>query len=263
MDILKAFRKPFIHTPSIYTHLEGAIAEINNRRNNTSLIRKVEKYLGDIIPDHFRSERPILHLARHIATPNFETLRFIELAKPSGLPVVIGEDLKDKFVSNNSLKRSLCKMSIMKGTARNGDEIMENFTIVDFARAQGKPLCEINTIFGDTLPEFHQKLFKMVYPEGVTIVDETQWVDHNRSETLFEQYKKMFALFIVHGIMFEWYPPAEESLFNNVVIPAFAFIEKEFGCRPLVCELVSEEMADDKNWESYPSIIYPFIKAMY
>lgn len=251
------------YSHNFFTPLTEAVAEIQRRRADIELVRRVEDFLGSKIPKHFNQEKPILYLARHVATPNFETLRFIELAKPFDLPIVIGEDTKDKFVSNNSLKRSLGKMPVMKGTARNGDEITECFTIIHFDSAQGKPLSDIYTHFGEKLTSFHTRLFHEVYPKEVEIVDESAWVDTYRTNDLIEQYKYMFALLIVHGVMLEWYPPTEDRLVQNVVIPAFECITETFGVRPLIHELVPESLSDEKNWESYPSVVYPFVKKHY
>lgn len=243
----------------IFTPLDEAIAEIKRRRKDSGLVERVKTFLGSI-PEHFDQKDPILYLSRHVATPNLETLRFIELAKPYGLPTVIGEDHDDKFVSNNSLKRSLGKMPVMKGTARNGDEIIENFTIIDFDKAQGKPLHAVDTIFDEKLTSFHAELMREIYPSGVQIIDESAWVGKCRKKELLTQYKRMFALHVVHGISFEWYPPQEAQLVKDIVIPAIDFIHETFGVMPLIHELVPAHLNTEKNWESYPSVLYPFLR---
>ncbi len=245
------------------TPLEDAVAEIHKRRTDPHLLSEVESYLEGSIPEHFK-KGPILYLARHIATPNFETLRFIELCKrhPT-MPAVIGQDFNDKFVSNNSLKQNMGKMPIVKGIARNTDEIIEYFTIIDFAKAQGHKLKEVQTFFGQSLPEFHNELFKSIYPHEVSLVEESEWIDLHGRGDLLEHYKKLLALFVVHGIMFEFYPEHDKneiSFVEKVLAPSFEFVEKTFGVKPLLTPLVPTHMELNKSWEAYPSIFYKGIK---
>lgn len=245
---------------TIFTPLEEAIAEINTRRRNTELVLSVEKYLKHEAPEHFKQEKPILYLARHLATPNFETLRFIELATPYKLPIVIGQDLNAKFVSNNSLKKSLAKLYVHKATARTHDEVVESFTIIDFDKNQGKSFNEIQTTFGKNIAEFHTELFKEIYPSGIHIADESHWIDKNLRENLQEHYKRFLSLFVVHGIMFEWYPDTEQKFFDEIVEPAFLFVEKQFGHKPLIVNLLDPHIEYEKNWEAYPSVLYQTVK---
>ncbi len=244
-----------------FTPLEEAVVEIKRRREDKDLIKKVEDFFNADIPPHFNGSDPICYLARHVATPNFETLHFIELAKSTGLPIVIGQDIKDKFVTNNALKRALGKMPVQKGAARSGDEIIEHFTIIDFATAQGKQLKDIATKFDQNLVDFHTQLLKEVYPTGITLVDESEWVDRNHRGNILEHYKKMLALLIVHGVMFEFYEPEDYPLLHSIIKPAFEEIEERFGVKPLVSNLITPEMQNERNWNGYPSVVYPFIKS--
>ena len=243
-----------------FTSLAEALTEIQRRRQDPELFKKVTNYLNGDVPEHFKGDKPILYLARHIATPNFETLRFIEVCKDKNLPLVISQDLKGKFVTNNALKKSLGKMSVVRSTARNGDEITENFTIINFDECQGKLFCDINTCFNEKLSDFHMCLLKEIYPKEIKVVDESDWIDKNNRENLIEQYKKMLALLIVNGIMFESYPPEEASLVKETLKPAFEYITSMFGLKPLIVELIPPHMEEEKNWNGYPSIVYPIIK---
>jgi len=248
---------------SFFTPLTEAIAEVENRRRNSLLCEKVEKYLAHSIPDHFKNG-PILYLARHIATPNFETLYFIEQCKSLKFPTVIGQDLHDKFVSKNPLKRALGKMPIQKGVARNFDDIIEYFTIVDFAEAEGEKLKDIQTFTGISLADFHNSLFREIYTStNVAIVDEADWIDKNGRGDLLEHYKKMLALFLVHGVMFEYYPLEDKNelyFVEHILAPAFTFIENTFGIKPLIVTLVPSIAQSEKNWDAYPSVFYQLVK---
>ncbi len=246
--------KPLLTTP------EAAVEEIQRRRENPKLMQQVADFLHGDIPPHFIGAQPIAYLARHVATPSFETLHFIEIGKQLGLPIVIGEDIKDKFVSNNCLKYALGKLSVVKGMTRNSDEIIERFTIVNFDEAQGKPLSEVKTIFGEPLISIHANLLKEIYPEGVHIVDESTWIDRHHRGDLFEHYKRVLALTLVHSIMFETYVAEDYEFVETVLKPAFAHIESTFGYKPLISELIPPEIQRQRNWDAYPSVVYPFLK---
>lgn len=243
-----------------FTAEKEAIKELKRRREDKALLRKVYDFLNGDIPEHFSREKPIVYLARHIATPNYETLRFVELAKQHKLPIVIGMDKRDKFVSNSILKKPLGKMPILKGTARNGDEIIENFTIINFDSAQGKPLESIYTNSGEKLVDFHTRLLKQVYDKDVELIDESEWIDRNERGNLLEHYKRTLALLIAHGVMYEFYEDKEYSFVEKILKPAFEFCENYFGERPLICNLVDENIANQRDWNSYPSVIYPFVR---
>jgi hypothetical protein len=243
------------------TPLSDAIPEIHKRRENRELMRAVEEYLGKDIPEYFRRSRPTLYLARHIASPNFETLRFIEIAKPFELPLVIGQDFNDKFVSQNSLKRALGKMPIVKCISSDHREMLENFTIINFEEAQGKPLRDIKTIFNIPLAKFHNDLLTEVYPHAVELFDESAWIDRNGRGNLLEHYKRFLSLFIAHGIMFEFYEAEVDDFFvENVLKPAVEYVTKEFGHRPLIANLVDDNISHIRNWNAYPSILYSQVK---
>jgi hypothetical protein len=240
--------------------IDEAVAEIENRRKNPDLAKKVADYLQNDIPEHFSRSKPIFYFSRHLATPNFETEQVIEITKLHNLALVIGEDIKGIFVANNELKISLAKLPVVSGFSRRGDEIIENVTIVDFSTNQGKPMDEILTKSGETLSNFHHNLFKSVYPNLPEIVDESQWIDRNNRNDIREQYKKMLALLCVHGIMFESYVPNESKFVSEVVKPAFDAIEKEIGVRPLIVEHISSDLELTRNWNSYPNNVYDFVQ---
>lgn len=220
-------------------------------------MEKVDRYLAGDIPEHFASG-PILYLARHVATPNFETLRFLHLIEPVGLPAVISQDLEDKFVSKNQLKKALGKLSISTGAgSRNGryHESFQRVSIVDFSTADGKQFRDIRTLWGEDLATFHRELFAVLANHPVRIVDDSAWINRQHRGDLLAHYKKFLALFIVHGVLFEDYAleDREEARFiASVLRPAFKAVEAEFGCRPLIAQLTPTSMESGEFWISYP-----------
>ena len=245
---------------SIFTPLPEAVLEIKKRREDAELIKRVDEYLNGDIPKHFNREEPILYLSRHIATPNYESLRFVELGKPHNLPLVIGQDSRGKFVSNNDIKRPLGKMPVTKGFSSRQDEIIENFTIVDFADAQGKPFGDIKTKRGADLVQFHNELFSKIYPTEVEVAEEADWVDRNHRGDLLEQYKKMLALMCTYGIMFESYTDNDKDFVRTILKPAMAAVELCIGCKPLIVEHIDPKLELTRDWNGYPSVLYQYIK---
>lgn len=245
---------------ALLTPLKEAIVEIQRRRSDAELIRKVEEYLGGDIPEYFKRSQPTLYLARHIASPNFETLRFIELAQSTGLPLVISQDPHDKFVTNNSLKRALGKMPIVKCISSDHREQIEHFTIIDFEKAQGAQLKDVETIFKIPLIKFHNELLAEIYPHAVEIVDDSAWTDRNGRGDLLAYYKKFLALSLAHNIMFEFYEDEDELLVETILKPAATFVKDMFGVAPLIVNLVDEDIAHVRNWDAYPSILYSQVK---
>lgn len=248
------------------TEYTEALRILEGRQSDTALREKVTQYLGGDIPSHFKSD-PVLYLARHVATPNFETLRFMSLLEPLGMPIVISQDKKDTFSSANVLKKALGKLPICtRITSKEGRfyEQFENISIIDFNTAQGKPLDSIHTLWGESLIDFHTQLFEVVSPHAPVIVDDSSWIDTHHRGNLLEHYKHFLALFLVHGILFEDYiieDEEEESFKKNVLVPAFSYIEKEFGIRPLIVQLLPTSVESTQFWLSYPTRVREIIQS--
>lgn len=244
----------------IFTPLDEAVAEIKRRREDSDLVAAVSDFFSNDIPWHFNENAPACYLCRHIATPNYETLRFIELARSTDLPIIIGEDPSDLLVGNNRLKRALGKMPVTKGVTRNGEEIFEHFTIIDFSSAQGEPLRSVVTVAGEPLTEFHVRLLNEIYPTGIIVADESSWIDRKGRGNIASHYQQLLSLLVVHGIMFEWYESDETAFRSTILEPAFNFVQQYFGHKPLLVELVPQPLASTRDWNAYPSVLYQYIK---
>lgn len=244
----------------IYTPIESAIKEIKTRSKNIVLIERITEFLKGDVLEHFKGD-PIFYLSRHIASPNFEALRLIEIGKQyDELKIVIGQDPGDKFVSHNVMKRALAKMPISKGLTHNLDEIIEFISIIDFNSAEGEKFCNIQTKTGENFVTYHNELFSIISPNTITIADESKWVDRNHRGKLIENYKKLFAMMLATGVMFETYEDVEGEFIDQVLLPAMDFIHKTFGYRPLICDLVPAEIKYKHNWDGYPSILYGIVR---
>lgn len=249
----------------LLTPLADAVEELERRRADPVLMEKVERYLAGDIPDHF-TEGPILYLARHVASPNFETLRFLHLVEPVGLPAVISQDLKDRFVPKNALKKALGKIPVSTGVSMKDGTYQENYeyvTIVDFNTANGKPFKDIQTLWGENVASFHSALFSELTNHPVRIVDDSAWIDRQHRGDLLAHYKKFLALFIVHGVLFEDYAleDKEEAQFiDSILRPAYRTIEAEFGCRPLIAQLTPTSIESPEFWISYPRAVLDIVR---
>ncbi len=239
-----------------------AVAELEKRRRVPGLKEEVEEYLGGDIPAYF-ADGPVLYLGRHIATPNFETLRFIHLVEPLGFKAVISQDTKDQFVSQNHAKKALCKLPVCRRISQKegrAHEIIQYQTIVDFNAADGKQFREIDTVWGEPLVHFHKRMMDALSPVRVETPDDAEWIDRNHRGHLLEHFKRLLALFIIHGIFFEDYVPEDKDFVRTVFRPAMEYVEKRFGYRPLVSQLVPASIESELFWISYPEKAAIFIK---
>lgn len=249
----------------LVTPLPEAMEELERRLKDRELLKRVENYLQGDIPEHFQ-QPPILYLARHVATPNLETLRFLHLVEPLGLKTVIGQDLKDRFVSQNVLKKSLCKMRISKGIESGQGGFFENFEtvhIADINECNGKQLSEVRTNWGQPLPSFHKELFSKLTRIPVNIVDDSPWIDRHGRGDIVAHYKDFLALFVTHGILFEDYlldNAQEERFVNEVLRPAFIHVKETFGVQPLIARLNPTTVESDRYWLSYPAPTLEILK---
>ena len=239
-----------------------AVAEIQFRQLDSNLKQHVEKYLGGVIPEHF-ANGPILYMARHVATPNFETLRFLHIHEPRGLKIVIGQDPRDLFVTQNTLKRSLGKLPIFKGITRNEKGYHEQYqmkSIIDFNASNGRAFNTISTLWGEGIVDFHRRLFSKVTEHPVCIEDDSIWIDQNHRGNMLEHYKKFLALFLYHGVLFEDFFFEEDKNFVETILrPAVEHIEAEFGYQPLISQLNPNTLETDRFWISYPKKVLDVI----
>lgn len=255
----------YSHIHSLQTPLPEALAEISRRRLDKNLCAEVATYLHNDIPIHFSQSEPILYMARHVASPNLETLNFLDACSrhKSNCPIVIGQDTDDILVGNNTLKKDLVKMPLITGFDKNKQPIIEYFNIADFSSVQGKKFKEIETYWGERLESFHNNLITAVSPVKVTFAGESGWISRNHRGDLLEHYKKFLALMLVHGIMFELYEDEDKEFVYEIFIPAYEFVEKKFGVAPLITYLVPPEDEVKWDWNAYPEKITAIIKNTY
>src|SRR6185369_1258456 len=141
----------------MYTTLEEAKEEVWKRWNNAELRRRVLEYVGEI-PEFFRYE-PRAVLWRWLATPNYESLSFYQLAEKATLKPIFFEFIGDKFCSKNSDKFYLGKLSFFKGKGRNNGDKVTCCHVINFCTEDGKAFREIQTHGGESFVAFHHRIF--------------------------------------------------------------------------------------------------------
>ncbi|MBU0750107.1 hypothetical protein KKH15_01160 [Patescibacteria group bacterium] len=265
MDSTLEEKKHITEVADLLTPFPEVIEELERRQHDPELRKRVEEYLKNDIPEYFLKE-PVLYLARHVATPNFETLRFLHLTDSLNMPIVIGQDTKDIMVAHNPLKKDLGKLPICTGSKMKEGHLNEQYqycTVIDFNTSVGKSFSDIRTVWGDPLVDFHTELFGHLTKHKVNIVDDWEWIDRNHRGNLLKHYHYFLALFIVHGVLFEDYlvEDVEEGEFiKNVLRPAFEHVESKLGIRPLITYLNSPSIESPIFWQSYPHTALDFIK---
>lgn len=248
----------------LFTPFPQIVEELKRRAADETLKRNVERYIGEL-PAYF-ARGPVLYLARHVATPNFETLRFVHLMEMLDMQTVIGQDTRDRFVAHNPLKRALGKLPVCLGITQGKGSCMERYqklTVIDFNVANGKRFEDIRTLWGEPLVEFHTVLLRRFASREVVVEDDATWIDRNHRGDLLAHYKKFLALFVAHGILFEDYlveDKHEGQFVTDVLHPAFAHVERTFGVRPLITQLTPTSVESAEYWMSYPKEVLAIVQ---
>jgi len=240
----------------IYTNIEDAKKEILKRWNDDNLKNKVEKYLNNNIPDVFLHE-PRCVCTAHIASPNLFFSNFYEKSLELGLKPVVFEYLDDIFITTNFDKASLAKMVFYSGKNKNGGTLTTSKHVIDLSGKNEKlKIMELSTLWGQNFVDFHHDITNKYY-KNIEIYDGSKWY-HLMGKSPEEYYKCVFALYIRNGILFENYllnNKREKKFIEDVLLPAFEFVYKEFGLKPLIVPLVPREDEDNKCWWCYPEHI--------
>jgi hypothetical protein len=235
----------------LYTSLEEAKKEVHRRWNNEALRKEVKEYIGTLPP--FLLNEPKACLSRFITTPNFEFLKFMELAGQIQLPPVSAEYRSDNFCSQNCDKHALGKLHFYHKRNKKGAPIFAHKTVVDFSSFEAHPLRSVLTLWNEPLIDFHHRLLQS-YSLDLEIVDASGWLRVNGDKAE-EYYCHYLALFICHAVLFENFitNEEEERFSRSIVFPSFKQVINHFGLKPLIVPLVPHEDASDIYWRCYPA----------
>lgn len=240
----------------IYTPLSVAKKEIEKRWKDKELRKKVKKFLGGDIPEPFKKE-PRAVLSRHIITPNQELFYFLDMAKMTKLKPIGLEGTGDKFCTKNSDKVSLGKLSFytdIQKNAKNLESQKKVVKLIDMMDSEGKSLCEVNTLWGENLVDFHHKLLNF-YGSDIETFDDFDWfAKRNRRNNAHQYYENFLPLFLCYGILFENFHAKgkEKSFTDEIIITNYKKIVDTFNLKPLIVPLVPIE--DEMclfHWDGY------------
>lgn len=232
----------------VYTSLADAVTQLKERSKipNASLT--------EIVPDQMLKKKRAV-LFRQILTSNYESRRFLNLVEASELEPLFYEYYGDKFTSNNDYKHSLGRMFFFKGIGKNGGTQIHSRTVLDFNTANGKKICDLKTLWGESLIDFHHSLFKSCFmnlPEE-DFFDASAWFKAH-GESADKYYELFLSLFVQHAILFEDFMLNEKELSftKDIFLPAFISVEKKTGKKPLIVSLEPTQIEDARFWLCHP-----------
>lgn len=247
----------------VYTPLSEALRLLDERRKDKELVAKVEKLLKGDIPEILKNKKcAILH--RNIATPNYESRRFIAIAKENNLHPVFFEYQDDKFTARNIFKHSLAQLHIPTKPGKKNGFTVERITIIDFNKHGSKKLKEIKTLWGESLVDFHRKLFSAHKYDikDFDIYEGSNWYKNNGGKAS-EYYTKFFLILACFGILFENFLVSKDSegeFTKNIVLPALENVLNLVGLKPLIVPIEPIDMETDNYWYFHLPLIKEYIK---
>lgn len=237
----------FVYTES----LEEAMVELERRRKDPELQKKVEEYFKDVgIPAPFQKE-PRLTIFRQVATPNLEISRFLIAADGSDMKPLFLEYHEDKFTSNNEWKRYLGKIAFYNGEGKKGGSKVVYKHIIDFVESDGEKMSEIKTLWKEPFIDFHHRLFfeNYFHLDEDVFFDASAWFGpKGMSAVLY--YRQVLGLFIRNGILFENFllEGSELQFTENVILPIFISVHRYFGVKPVIIPLAPTKIESSEFW---------------
>lgn len=245
------FKKSLIDLGDFYTPIKEAKRIIQKRWENKQLQRTVEKRFSNDIPNEV-SDVPSGVIWKHIGTPDREFARFLDLTTQVGVKPLCFEYTEDKFVARNFTKFELANLPFTTGLNKNGKTMTKREKIINFDHAEGRRLCDLKTLWGESLVDFHHWFLCALFPimKG-RVVDVYEWTKRHGS-TARERYQSVMTLALTHFILFDDYDifAGEDTFTLDVVLPSFKKVEAEFDLRPLVVRISkpNQYMIDPYWW---------------
>lgn len=242
---MKSFRNDYENSElPIYTDINEAKKEIWRRWNDNVLRQEVELFLRDV-PSALRRE-PKAVLFRHLMTPNYECIRFFDLAHALQLNPLGWEYLEDIFLTINKDKAYLGKMGFINHP-RNGNCVRYS-RVIKMNENEKRKFTEIRTLWGESFVDFHHRLLAKRIT-GLQLFDASLWYASKGGKAK-EYYQYFIALFICHGILFDnFIAYGREGEFTRIVVqPSIERITKLFGLKPLIVQLVLDDSMNERHY---------------
>jgi hypothetical protein len=247
----RAYQHSELDLKNFYTSAKEAGKIVRERWQNIELRKAVEEKFGNGIPKEILNG-PNGALWRQIGTPDREFMRFLDLAEEANIQPICFETIEDKFVKENFTKLGLTNLPVMTGLTKDGKTIVEKIKIIDFDKTVEKRMCDIKTLWGEPLVDFHHWWLRTIFPIMENrVVDIYKWIKNNGAMPE-EYYPAVMAFALCHYILFDDYDllAAEDEFTTEVVLPAFKEIETKFGLCPLIVKIskLGEHVADQYWW---------------
>ncbi|HEY9480806.1 MAG TPA: hypothetical protein VIR98_01065 [Candidatus Paceibacterota bacterium] len=263
IDIEKLISDREAFNAFIYTPLDKAIEELRSRNADESLGARMRDSVAIRIPEPL-SDGPKAVLFRQVTTPNYELRRFVSIADAvCGLQPLFWEYRKDKFTSNNDVKKALGKLSFFFGKGKKGGSKIERLNVIDFNSYNGKKIDEVKTLWGQPLVDFHRELFENTYPKLDTAVfyDASDWFATSGGAAK-GYYENFLSLFVKHAVLFENFmlDMKEVGFTREIFLPAFLRIMKATGVKPLIVALEPTDIEGEEFWMCHPHTSLDYVK---
>lgn len=198
---------------------------------------------------------PTAIFARHVASPNYEMLWFIRLARRHGFNPLVIEHASDRFTRHNPAKRALVSIPIVTGRSRNGQPILRRQSILDPAAAEGQRLDEIITQTGEPLLGYHhRKLAKLLGTDTPNVTDLREVISPSTIDPA-SYYQEFFAMLSGHLVLLEDFVADDQTakFFQNIIEPAWRSAISRTGRRPQIARLTPGRRAASALWVAYPA----------
>jgi hypothetical protein len=241
----------------IYTPWEEAVRELEVRKNDAVLERRLKTLLPHGIPAPMENNMPYVVLFRNIATSNYETNRFVIIADSLshyGLKPLLLEYLGDNFNDRNHWKHLAGRLCFSKGINKRGEWMFETLNLINFNDSNNKPLASLRTLWGESFVELHHTLFERRFPSMKGCYhDISSWLQANGGRAR-EYYRPFLSLFLRDGILLDNFlmSSKESSFTRDVVLPIFKEVQEETGYKPLIVPLDPPSMEGHDFWYYHP-----------
>jgi len=258
---------------------DEAARELMRRRSDAALMRRVEDYIGCLVPAGL-PKVPFAGLARHVATCRGEDSAFMMMASEMGLDPWWVTYHEDVFTTSNADKAGYCKIPFADSRQDTGVRkvpVVHKMGQYDnrCSLAELPTCCQVD---GRSLnvPELHRHFRKKVYNgTSENAIDISAWLKQivDREQRLVGQancnnsrlyYPFYLGLFVCHGVLVEDFAGGPngntgqlERFVQGVALPAFRRIKEATGLDVLYVRLPWEP-----HFAVYPDVLLLELKAM-
>ncbi len=248
----------------VYTDVDQAIKELHQRQQDSGLKKKVECFFKKVgIPEPFLDPKGRLVLFRQVATPNFENLRFLAASDGFGVSNLFLEYFEDKFTTNSPMKLALARLSFYLGYKKKNLE-KRNINVIDFHKFDGKKISEVETLWGQSLVDFHHKIFQLHSKHTQpNFFDISPWLNIVGKKPE-QYYNYVMNLFVQNNILFENFclTGKEKRFTDQVFLLNFIKTKNLFKLKPLVVALEPTDIEGENFWFCYNDDIFNHIESI-